>query len=439
MDNSRDLLYAEKLGKMIRTETISVRGVPNKEKFARFHELLYGQYPKFFTKASVENFDGSLLIRWKGESEKEPIMLMSHMDVVEASGEWKHGAFSGDIADGRLWGRGTLDTKGNLFAILQACEELASEGFTPSRDVYIESACTEEIDGSGADMISTELERRGIRFAMTLDEGGMIMYDPIGGADGLFAMIGVGEKDCVDLKFKAHSTGGHASTPGRNTPLVRLGKFMTAVEKSSIFRTELSPVVEEMFLRFSPYMKGAMKVLFANAGKLKPILCKVMPMVSPTAGAMLRTTLAFTMCKGSDGTNVLPQEAYVVGNMRVSHHQGKKDSVGKVTRLAKKFGLETEMTDPGFESPVSDFHGEGFKLVEAALGEVFPDVVPVPYIMTGASDSRYYSRVCDQCIRFAPFTIDEQQLGSIHGIDENVSIDTLSKAVDFFRYIIKEA
>ncbi len=438
MDNSRNMIYAERLAELIRAETISVYGVKNEAKFEAFHKKIFEMFPNLFAAAETENFDGSLLIRWRGKSAEQPIMLMSHHDVVEASGEWTHDAFSGEISDGKLWGRGTLDTKGSLFAILQAADELIAEGYVPERDIYIESACTEEVEGTGADEISKTLEKRGIRFFMTLDEGGMMMYDPIGGADGTFAMIGVGEKGCADLKFCARSAGGHASTPGKNTPLVRLGKFMAAAEKAKIFDVEMSPVVQEMLERLAPYMKGALKPLLKNAGKLKKLLCAAMPSVSATAGAMLKTTLAFTMAGGSDGTNVLPQEAYVVGNMRFSHHQGGEDSIRKISELAKKFDIDTEILDPGFESPISDYNSDAFKLVEKAVGEIFPEVVPLPYIMTGASDSRYFSRVCDNCIRFAPFTIDEQQLESIHGIDENVDIDTLAPAVDFYKYIIKE-
>ena len=348
-----------------------------------------------------------------------------------------HGV-GGEIPDGRLWGRGTVDTKCSLWAMLRAADELAAEGFVPERDVYFESACNEETDGSGADAITKALSDRGIKFFMTLDEGGMMMYDPIGGADGVFAMVGVGEKGCADLKFIARSDGGHASTPGKNTPLVRLGKFMAAAERSKIFDVKLPPVVAEMLRRMAPYMKAPLSSVFKNADKLKPLLCKAMPLVSATAGAMLKTTLAFTMSGGSEGANVLPMEAYVVGNMRFSHHQGGRDSIEKITKLAKKFGVETQVLDAGFESPVSDYKSDAFKLVERAVAEVFPGAVPVPYIMTGASDSRYFSRVCDNCIRFAPFTIDEQQLDSIHAADENIGLDTLAPAVDFYKYIIKE-
>lgn len=438
VNDQKGMAYAVKLGKLIRCETISAFGEKNTEKFEAFHELLYAMFPNLFANAETENFDGSLLIRWKGSTDKKPLMLMSHHDVVEASGEWMHAPFSGEVCDGKLWGRGTLDTKGSLWAMLQAADELCEAGFTPSRDVYFESACTEETDGSGADIISKTLEKRGIEFFMTLDEGGMIMYDPIGGADGIFAMIGVGEKGCADLKFIARSQGGHASTPGKNTPLVRLGKFMAAAEKSDIFTAELSPVVQEMFRRFAPFTKKPLREVFENSGKLKKLLAGVLPAVSATAGAMIKTTLAFTMAGGSDGTNVLPQEAFVIGNMRFSHHQGGADSIARITKLAKKYDIETVVLDPGFESPVSDYNSEGFKLVEKAVREVFPGVEPTPYIMTGASDSRYFSRVSPVCIRFAPFTIDDEQLESIHGINENVDISALAPAVEFYKYVIKE-
>ncbi len=438
MDNNREMKYAQELSKLIQTETISIWGVKTDEKFEKFRNVMYEMFPSLFAVTQTESFDGSLLIKWKGKTEQKPLMLMSHHDVVEAGGKWQHEPFSGDICDGRVWGRGTVDTKCSLWAMLRAADELAAEGFVPSRDVYFESACTEEVEGTGADMISTELKNRGIEFFMTLDEGGMIMYDPIGGADSYFAMIGVGEKGCADLKFIARSNGGHASTPGKNTPLVRLGKFMAAAEKADLFDVELSPTVVEMLRRMAPSMGGALGVVLKNAGRLKPLLCKVMPKVSPMAGAMLKTTLAFTMAGGAEGTNVLPQEAFVVGNMRFSHHQGGADSIKKVAELAAKFDIETVVLDPGLESHISDFNSEGFKLVEKAVNAVFPNVIPTPYIMTGASDSRYFSRVSDCCIRFAPFTIDAQQLSSIHGIDENISIDTLVPAVEFFKYIISE-
>ena len=439
MSENRSMQYAEILSKLIQVETISSRENKNIEKFRGFHKVLRETFPNLFATAECEEFEGNLLLKWKGtDPSLKPVLLMNHHDVVEASGEWTHPAFSGAIADGKVWGRGTLDTKGGLAMMFQAAEELIKEGFTPKRDTYFVTACTEETGGEGGDAISLELQKRGIEFHMVLDEGGMIMYDPIGGADGTFAMIGVGEKGYVDLKFIATSNGGHSSAPGKNTPLVRLGKFMAEAEKAECFDVYMSDTVKEMLSRFAPTMSGIVKTACSNINAFKPVLKKVMPMISPAGAALLRTTLAFTMSKGSEGANVIPQEAWVVGNMRFSHHQGKKASVDAIAALAKKYDIETVVIDDGIESGITDFKGEAFRFMEKAVNAIFPDYKPVPYVMNAATDSRYFNRVCKDCVRFVPFKIDNQQLNSVHAIDENVDIATLAPAVDFYRYVLKE-
>lgn len=439
MSDSRTGAYAAKLSRLIQAETISQDHQNDKTVFYQFHNLLRDMFPTLFQVCRYEDFDGSFLLHWKGADSSAPILLMNHHDVVEAPGDWKYAPFAGTVAEGKLWGRGALDTKGGLWAMLQAAEELASKGFVPRHDTYFLSTCDEEKGGSGANRISTVLLERGLRFSMVLDEGGMILHEPISGAKGTFAMVGLGEKGCADLKFIARSSGGHASTPGKNTPLVRLGKFMAAAEKQPLFPSQISPTIHAMFACLSTSMSGPMKFILGHSRLFGPLLVKVMPAVSNAAGAMLKTTLAFTMASGSQGANVLPQEAWVIGNMRYSHHQGSRASIDAVTALADKFGLETVVLEPGFDSPLSDHHSEAFQLVERAVDTVFPGVKTSPYVMTGASDSRYLSRVCDNCLRFTPFLIDNTQLDSIHGINENIDLSALAPAVDFYRYILTEA
>lgn len=436
---NRSEKYAEILSKMIQCETVSAVGQKDLTKFFNFHKLLRELFPGVFATLTEEVFHGSLLLHWKGSDPSlDPALFMSHHDVVEANGPWTHEPFSGDIAEGKVWGRGTCDTKGNLFAILQSIEELIAEGYVPKRDIYVESACNEETSGEGAAEIAAALKARGVRLFMTMDEGGMILPDPIGGANGTFAMIGVGEKCAVNLKFTARSEGGHASTPGKNTPLVRLGKFMAAVDSSHIFKVEMEPVIQEMFRRMAPTLKEPLRSLAGHIGKSKKLLEKAIPSLSPTAAALLRTTIAFTMAGGSDGANVLPQEAWVVGNMRCSHHQGKKASVLAVAKLAKKYNVSVKVMSAHVESPIADYNGEPFKLVEKICHQVYPEVIPTPYLMTGASDSRSFAKICDDGIRFAPFVIDKQQLASIHGLDENVDVASLAPAVDFFKLMMQE-
>ena len=432
--------YAEALSRMLQKETVSEFGNNNAEKFREFHMLLRELFPNIFSVCEFKEFDGSILMRWPGKVSPEPenqgLMLMNHQDVVEATGEWKYPPFSGEIAEGRIWGRGAIDDKGELWAMLQAAEELCEQGFIPERDIWFESACTEEIAGEGAVSIATELYEKGYRFEMIMDEGGMILSEPIAGAKGIFAMVGVGEKCCVDIKFTAKSEGGHASAPPKDTPLVRLAKFISYMDRHDVFDIDIHPAIKEMLRRLAPHMGGVTSKAMANPDKFAPIIKKVMGSASPMAAALTKTTLAFTRAQGSQGNNVIPEEAFVVGNMRCSHHQGKKSSLADVEKISKRYNLEMEILDEAPDTRISDWNSPAFKLVERAVSEVFPGVATVPYIMTGASDLRFMEVLSENCLRFAPFHVDDQQLSAIHGINENVYVSALAPAVEFYKYIM---
>ena len=149
MDN-RNNTYAQQLSKLIQIETISSDHQPDKSKFYAFQKLLQQIFPCLYGKCEIQDYHGSFLLRWPGTGQEEPIMLMNHHDVVEAPGAWKYPPFSGTVADRKLWGRGTLDTKSGLWAMLCAANELAEDGYNPKRDIYFVSTCNEETDGSGA-------------------------------------------------------------------------------------------------------------------------------------------------------------------------------------------------------------------------------------------------------------------------------------------------
>lgn len=437
-DRAKD--YGIRLAEMIKSETVSFRNQEDRSKFYAFHEKLEKLFPNIHSKCEKHDFNGSLLYKWEGCGNYQPILLMSHQDVVEANGTWEHEPFSGHIDEkGRVWGRGTVDTKASLFCILTAVEELICEGFVPAGDVYIASSCTEEWSGDGAPSTVDYLEKNNVKLKLLLDEGGMIIEEPVGGVKGTYAMIGLVEKGYGDVKFTARGNGGHASAPGKDTPLVRLGKFMVAIEKKNPFKSAFSPTVEEMFKRMAPNMNFGMKILFANMDILKPLLVKVIPSVSTAAAAMLRTTLAFTMAKGADGANVLPQEASIVGNMRFIHHQSNKESVDILRNIAKKYGIDTEVIYEDEPCPVVDYNGPEFKLVEKTINDIYPGIGVCPYTMTGGTDAKYYSTISENCIRFAPLYIDSQQYKSIHGLNENIYQGALPMGVDFYKKIITEA
>lgn len=429
--------YGQQLSKMVQCETISSRYSQDVSKFERFHKVLEELFPNVHKNCERHVFDGSLLYKWTGKSSENPILFMSHQDVVEATGVWEHEPFSGDIdAEGNVWGRGTVDTKASLLCIFNALEELMAEGYVPECDVYIGSSATEEWSGPGAPATVEYLQSQGVKLALVLDEGGMILEEPVGGVKGTYGMVGVVEKGYGDVKFIARANGGHASAPKKNSPLVRLGKFMVDVEKNYPFRSYMSPTVVEMFTRLAPNMDFGMKLIFANLWLFKPLLVKLLPTISSAAGAMVRTTIGFTTAKGSDGLNVMPQEAYVTGNMRFIQHQSRDESIEIISKIAKKYDLETEVIYSEDAWPVVDYKGNAFQLIEAVAADVYPGLGISPYCMTGGTDAKFYTKVCDNCIRFAPIYINSQQYGSIHGLNENINQGHLPKAVDFYKTVI---
>ena len=436
-DEAEALRLTGKLSKMIQVDTTSHAGGDDPARFRAFHKTLAELFPRVFSQLEKTEIDGNLLFYWKGRSQERPILLMSHQDVVPAEGAWSHAPFSGDIADGKVWGRGASDTKCSVMAFFEAAEQLLAEGYTPPTDVYLASSCTEEWAGNGAPKLVAELQRRGVELFLVCDEGGAIISEPIGGIPGNFAMVGVFEKGKADVKFTARSTGGHASAPTANTPIARLSAFVTDVEKHAPFRKKFLPEVTAMFTRLAPYAPFGLRLVMGNLWLFAPLMKVVLPRVSAQAGAMLRTTIAFTMQSGSDAYNVLPQEATLGANMRFIPHQGEQESLAIIRRLAEKHGLEMEVVHTNDYSEPVDIHGEAFRQVERVIGETFPGLPVSPYVMTGATDAHFYQEICDSCVRFAPVIYGPEQMKGMHGINENIEYSCLPGAVDFYKNLIR--
>lgn len=437
-DPQRERQYAQLLSKMVQYETVSVMGEIQREKFLGFHKLLEELFPLLHEKLEKTEIDGSLMYKWEGKKHDKPIVLMGHQDVVSAEGSWIHGPFSGDIADGKVWGRGASDTKCSVMAFMQAVEELLAEDYVPEQDVYLCSSNTEEIGGKGAEKTVSELERRGVKPFLVCDEGGAIVTEPLDGFKGNFAMVGVLEKGSGNVRVIARSNGGHSSTPSPNSPIARLARFVVDIEKHNPMKVELERELVTMFERLADYGPFYMRLMLGNMWLTKPLLKLAGPHLGSSVAALMRTTIAFTQQSGSQGANVMPQEASITVNMRYIPHQNKDESIAVIRKIAAKYGLEVEDMggDPSF--PPVNTDGEAFKAVEEVINGVFPGLPVVPYVMTGGTDAAYYQKICNACVRFSPVVYGPEQMESMHGLNENIETASLPGAVDFYKALIKK-
>ena len=183
-------VYAQTLSRMVQVPTVT--GVDRKS-FAAFRKVLAEEFPHVYSACEVimPGGDGSdaIMFKWKGKASSRPLVLMAHQDVVPAEGEWKYPAFSGTIAEGKVWGRGAMDCKNTLFCTIRSVEELIAEGFVPEQDVYLCYSDNEETSGHGATYCRDWLTAHGVKPAVAIDEGGAIIEKAFPGMTKPFAMI----------------------------------------------------------------------------------------------------------------------------------------------------------------------------------------------------------------------------------------------------------
>ena len=434
--------HAAHLSEIIKVPTVSIRENTDKTQIYRFHDLLEKLYPNIHRVCERTDIDGALLFKWKGkDSSRNPICLMSHQDVVPADGKWKYDAFSGEIAEKKIWGRGTVDTKGALCAILESVEELIKEGFTPLCDVYVASSNNEEITGDGAVKTVEYLYEKGIHFDLVMDEGGSVMaYED--SAKGRMvahnAMIGILEKGRANIKFTAKSRGGHASVPFNNNPFSRLSKLMYIIDHKNPFKKRITKPARVQYKAMAPYMHHFRhRFLYGNLWLFAPIAPYIMHRIGGPAGAVVKTTCVFTMAEGSKGANVIPETASVTANCRFMVHEPLPQSYKKLGKICDKLGITMEMLT-GFDiAPMADMNCYAYKYVKKRIKETFGDIPQIPYVMLAGTDSRHYTKICDCVLRFVPLMMTGHQLNSAHAVNENINVESIERAIVFYHDFIK--
>ena len=433
--------YASDLSALVKIPTVSKKQEEEYPDFLVFQEKLKELFPLFFAKAENHDIEGNLLRHIPGSDPKRGAMLlMGHQDVVPAEGQtgWQRDPFSGEIADGCVWGRGAMDCKSTLCCELEAVEELLRAGYEFKEDFWFFAARNEENSGGGSDAAAQYLKNKGIRLNVVMDEGGAVVDNMIPGLKYPASGVGVVEKGFVNVKFIARSAGGHASTPPKNTPIARLSAFVTEVEKKDVFKKKMVTPIPEMFGYVTPYLPFVFRFMLGNLWLFKGLVTRVLAMVSPMAGALVKTTAAFTMSGGSAAANVLPDEAWIICNMRPSVHQNADESVAAIKKIADKYDIETEVLYKRDASAVTDTGSDEFRFLMDCISACLPDTVPTPYMMTGGTDSRRFEIVCDNVLRFTPPRLTPAQIAAMHAANENVGVKALAEGVKTYKYYIEK-
>jgi carboxypeptidase PM20D1 len=411
--------------------------------FTRFREFLASAYPLIHqnTELTVVN-DYSLVYRLQGSDPSlEPVLYMGHMDVVPIEeitlDQWTYPPFSGAVADGVIWGRGSVDDKFTVIALMEAVELLLSEKVRPRRTIYLAFGHDEEVGGfDGAANVARYFKDRGVRFDYVMDEGGAVIEGMMEGLDRPLAVIGVSEKGSVNLVLTVNAPGGHSSQPPEQTALGILARAIVKVEDhpfpASLDNTYMTFEVIGTEMPFST------RLAMGNLWLLSPLVERVM-LKNKDDAAALRTTTAATMASGSPKSNILPTRAIAVINFRIIPGETAETVKQRVIELIDddRVVVTTEMaTDP---SPVSPTDSRGYELIASTIRGMNENILVAPYMVRGGTDAKYFYDMSPNVYRFMMLRVDPNTIRYIHGIDEHVGVDEYLEAIRFYYHLVRQS
>lgn len=368
----------------------------------------------------------------RGDAANKPILLLGHYDVVPVDETaWEEPPFAGTIKDDFVWGRGALDDKHQVIAVMEVVEFLINSGVTPDRDIYMAFGFDEEINGRrGAEKIAEVFATRGLQFECVIDEGGCIVTDMMPGLDVPAALIGVAEKASSNIMISVAGQGGHSSMPPQHTAIGLLAQIIANVENHPM-PPRLTAPVAEMFKRMAPHM-GGKKILLQNIERLFPLINSTLAK-SQSVNAMIRTTIAFTMTDGGYAPNVLPPRARAVANLRVLQGDTVAETIAHIRKVNPGIDFDIEeltVEDPAQASPLDS---APFQAIERIINDLYPEALVMPYLMAGATDSRKYAQLCSNIYRFAAVVLTSADYATIHSNNERISFANLARMLEFYR------
>jgi carboxypeptidase PM20D1 len=437
-----DWLVAHHLAEAVRCRTVPLddAGTPDPEAFRQLHRMLEETYPLVHRELKREVVNSySLLYTWLGnQPDLEPVLLMAHQDVVSAEpADWSHPPFEGQILDGFIWGRGTLDIKNQLIGIMEAAETLLWRGYQPERTILFGLGHDEETGGvNGCKVLGQLLKERGVHLAGIVDEGGGISEGLAAGVRGMVGLIGVSEKGYLTVEFTVQGQPGHSSTPPPQTAIGILARALA--------RLEAHPMPTHV-RRLRPLYHGIgraapiyLQVAFANVWLFGPLLRRWLIPI-PEMNASIRTTTALTIVQGGVEDNTVPAEARAIVNFRLLPGDTIAEVLAHARKVIKDERVQFAPVEGKFNEalPVSPDKGPAYEGLKKTIRQVFDNPPVAPFIMLGGTDCQHFVPVCEAIYRFTSLVMDESFRGLEHGIDERIPVSAMARMVTFYGQLMQ--
>jgi len=366
----------------------------------------------------------NLIASLKGKDTAAPLLLYGHVDVVTTSGqEWTHPPFEGKITDGYVWGRGALDMKGGIAMMLAAFLRAKAEGLTPTGDVVLAILSDEEAGGAcGAKYLVENHadEFEGIQYAIG-EFGAFVLHM----GHKRFYPIQVAEKQLCWLKATVQGPGGHGSFPMRGGAMAKLAQLLRMLDRhrlpvhiTPIIRQTLTGMVSNLpfptslILRqlLNPHLTDNLLNLLGEKGRI--------------FDPLLHNTVNATIVRGGDKINVVPSEIVLEMDGRLLPGYNPGDMIAELREIiGDEVKLEVVWHEPGPSEPNMGL----FNTLSGILREIDPEGVPLPLLLSGVTDARFFSQLGVQTYGFLPMNLpsDFNFAQSIHAADERIPVDSV--------------
>jgi len=440
-------MIANNLGRALQFKTISYQEEMQNdwEEYKKFIRYLEETFPEVHAtlKRDIVN-EYSLLYTWEGKNPSlPPALFLAHYDVVPieegTESQWKYPPFSGAVAEGYIWGRGAIDVKCDVMALLESVNYLLKENYQPTRTLLFAFGHDEEVGGrKGAKKVAELLKERGIRPEFSLDEGMAVTEGLLPGINGPTALIGIGEKGYLSLKLMVTTAGGHSAEPPKETSIGILSNAISKIERNPMPATLEGPL-RWMLEDLSPYMNFSMRVVCSNLWLLGGILKKALENI-PSANAAIRTTFAPTLFHAGEKENVLPSNAWAVVNVRMLPGDNSEKVINYIKKVINDPRVEIQPFSPektDEASRLSDRNSEGYKAIVNSIHAIWGNIPVASALTLGGTDSVNYMDVVKNTYRFQPMKFTREDLDLIHSTNERLSIDNYTTAIKFYIRLLK--
>ena len=375
---------------------------------------------------------GNLVARLHGSTNQKPILLLAHLDVVEAKREdWSVAPFTLTEQEGYYYGRGTSDDKAMAAMFIANLIRYKQEGWVPKRDIIVALTAGEETgDFNGVSWLLKE-HRDLIDAAFAINEGG-------GGRlkDGkrIYNGVGASEKVYVSFKLETHNKGGHSSVPRPDNAIYELAEGLTRLEKYQ-FPVELNEVTRAYFERMSKLEEGPSAADMAAVARGD---ADAAARLSSTAvyNALMRTTCVATRLEGGHADNALPQMARATVNCRVLPGDSADDVRSTLVNVLNDPSIEVTWIDKPKPSAASPLDPAVMRPIEDVTTEFWPGVPVMPLMATGASDSLYLRNAGIPSYGVSGLFADLND-SRAHGRDERVAIPQFYDSLQFLYVLVK--